>query len=1352
MNLLGGGSDLSGGSTQSSSLSATSLEADFLNQNSYGLPIQPNSNSQIAIQFDAATGWLAIASNSDNNIVKQTITSKGYYQFDIDGHLYSSDRSSASYWQSLEGATRDSLIGINFDGGLGYDTLIVGSQEYSHSFSAISDDKIQIQGEVYGETLFFKAKDIINQGSIIAGNVTAEFSDRYTDVADAKIIAIDGGSILLNGGKTSDLDATGQFLATGVVGGKIDFRGKTVSLRGANLDASGENGGGTILIGGDYQGSDPTGLGTLSNSQSTFIGKYSSINANALTSGNGGKVIIWSDGDTDFRGNITARGGLEIGDGGFVEVSGKRNLNFVGKVDVEAKNGAIGRILLDPDDIIINPDDDDDSTFDVSNLQDIIGDVTLSATNSITLNTDVYFKPSRGTVALQAGGRVSLFGYLWAGLHDINITAGSIVANARGAIFSNPYSGNGRSGNIKLVSQREIDFGQTTIFTESNSSSGNITLEAGTYITTGLLTAYGKNRGGNIKLTANGDIFTSSIRTFSAVANGGGKGGNISIVSTNGSINTTNNDSYGSNGTSLYTVGLNGNSGSVILEAYGDIITNEINTASYIDGNGGNVTLKSKVGKVDTNGKNIYTSSPKGIAGNVSISVEKDINIGDVSAGVNDAGDAIGQGGKVLLKGFGNITAGNITTASQSAGNAGSVNIQAGGDILTGAIASSTFAGSGNGGNIEIATVGNIESGNITTASNAGNAGNIKITAGSLTALDKNIKVGDLVASSAAGGDVAKNGGAISLSASGDIESGSITTESKNGAGGNINLLASGESIKVLNTLKQNDIDYSIISSGATTSGRITINRKSGSIGTFFAVGDATYNGTKGAIGAGKDVNGKDNSLLATTIVTGTYVDGNIRILTPDIPASSLSNPRTIPPETPTTTYSFAPVSSLNVQGFIDTRQYAKAIVALDNLRTIEFYQSQGNTSPTVPQLNSVNQIKNFLNAGDIATGTKSAMIYTFLSGTTQDNPSGTSLNLFAVTSTSDVIYRTIPLINKDLDSNVADFRSGVQNLDYDYESPGSNLYDLIIRPLKATLDLSQVNNLVFSTDNLFRTIPLAALYDKQARKFLVEDFSSSVAPSFQVIEKDRYKSLKSANVLKMGATVFGSSTPLASVRTELENIAQIELQNSPSIRHSPIYLNSQFSSNNLKTLIAKNDAPIVHFSTHGKTLSNSESYILLGSNNTSGQSDILNASDIRQLKDLSNKDLLVFSTCLSFTGSSYSTAGAALVAGVKSVIGCRWTVSDSATMVAMTGFYQQLLGEGLSKTKALQEAQKSMILGNVKVTDVAGTTDRAELSIKGTKVISSEYGQKNIKAMVIPKDLKHPFYWATFSLIGNPW
>jgi hypothetical protein len=830
MQLTGANGDLSGNSTQAQSLLTVSPLNSFISPDAYGLGIQSTSNSSLpTMQFDVNSGWLAIAGDAGNNIVKQTITDKGYYQFDIDGSVFSSDRTSAYYAAGLAGATKDSVFGINFNGGLGYDTLIVGSQEYNHKFDVISDDAIDIAGQIRANSVFLKAEDILNQGEIIAGDVTAEFSNSYTDVADAKIMASNGGNILLNGGKEGNLNANGKFIATGLTGGKIDLRGKTVNLGGANLDASGENGGGTILIGGDYQGGDPTGLNTLSNSRSVFVDKYSSINANALTQGNGGKVIIWSDEKTDFRGNINARGGTEIGDGGFVEVSGKQTLNFVGKVDVDASNGKQGSLLLDPEDIIINPDDDDDSTFDASDLAKMSGNVTLSATNSITLNADVYIQPSRGTVTLQAGGTVSLYGYLWAGLHDINITAGAIRANERGAIFSNPYSGIGNSGNIHLISQREIDFGNTTIFTESNGRSGNITLEAGTYITTGLLTAYGKQRGGNIKLTANGDIFTSSIRTFSAVADGTGKGGNISIVSKNGNINTTNNDSYGNVGTSLYTIGLNGNSGSVILKAYGDITTNNIDSASSSNGVGGIVKLTSQNGKIDTKGGLISTTSfAGGNAGTVTLKAVNDIKTGDIDARSQDEStdpNVIRNGGKVTLtSSLGDIETGNITTTSIN-GNAGNVAIEA---------------------NLGI-KAGNVDA----FAVKDGNAGNVKLTT---IGFDSDITALSITTNAGGKGE----GGGVRITGGGNILVDSIRADSIGGIGGDIRLVAS-KTVRVTSVFSVNGEDYSIYTGsgvGDASSAKgapVTIEHSSKiqNISSPFIIGDSSVNGTFGAVSDG---------------------------------------------------------------------------------------------------------------------------------------------------------------------------------------------------------------------------------------------------------------------------------------------------------------------------------------------------------------------------------------------------------------------------------------------------------------------------------------------------------------------
>lgn len=79
-----------------------------------------------------------------------------------------------------------------------------------------------------------------------------------------------------------------------------------------------------------------------------------SLNADAITSGNGGKIIIWADGYTDYGGSLSARGGRLGGDGGFAEVSGHRMLGFHGSVDTRAPLGKIGTLLLDPDSVTIN--------------------------------------------------------------------------------------------------------------------------------------------------------------------------------------------------------------------------------------------------------------------------------------------------------------------------------------------------------------------------------------------------------------------------------------------------------------------------------------------------------------------------------------------------------------------------------------------------------------------------------------------------------------------------------------------------------------------------------------------------------------------------------------------------------------------------------------------------------------------------------------------------------------------------------------------------------------------------------------------------------------------------------------
>ncbi|MYM25047.1 filamentous hemagglutinin N-terminal domain-containing protein, partial [Duganella sp. FT135W] len=160
------------------------------------------------------------------------------------------------------------------------------------------------------------------------------------------------GKIVLKASGTELVEAGSQTTATGSnlnTGGDIVLLGAQVGLTGnAVVDASGAAGGGTVLVGGDYQGKNAT----VMNAQQAYVGKEVVIRADALDSGNGGKVVVWSDAATQVFGAISARGGAAGGNGGMVETSG-HYLDMQGQVDTRAPHGANGSLLLDPSDVYI---------------------------------------------------------------------------------------------------------------------------------------------------------------------------------------------------------------------------------------------------------------------------------------------------------------------------------------------------------------------------------------------------------------------------------------------------------------------------------------------------------------------------------------------------------------------------------------------------------------------------------------------------------------------------------------------------------------------------------------------------------------------------------------------------------------------------------------------------------------------------------------------------------------------------------------------------------------------------------------------------------------------------------------
>ncbi len=159
------------------------------------------------------------------------------------------------------------------------------------------------------------------------------------------------GRVLLAGGDQGEVHISGTLDASGKdsgeTGGQVIVLGEKVGLFDeAKLDVSGDAGGGEVLLGGEQQGS--VALEGEANTDVLYIDDDAEINADAITEGDGGRIITWANHTNRAFGDITAHGGAASGDGGFVEISGGHYFEIGSPPDVAAVNGVAGDWLIDP--------------------------------------------------------------------------------------------------------------------------------------------------------------------------------------------------------------------------------------------------------------------------------------------------------------------------------------------------------------------------------------------------------------------------------------------------------------------------------------------------------------------------------------------------------------------------------------------------------------------------------------------------------------------------------------------------------------------------------------------------------------------------------------------------------------------------------------------------------------------------------------------------------------------------------------------------------------------------------------------------------------------------------------------
>lgn len=143
-------------------------------------------------------------------------------------------------------------------------------------------------------------------------------------------------------------------------GGKVVLLAGDITVGpGGKVDASGDHRGGTILVGGEQRGA-PAKRGQR-NAQFVELAPGSTVRADALQKGNGGRVIVWAEQWAGVHGMLSARGGPAGGNGGFVETSA-RVLDVTRGADVSAHRGRAGKWLIDPEDVDIDAVDDNVET------------------------------------------------------------------------------------------------------------------------------------------------------------------------------------------------------------------------------------------------------------------------------------------------------------------------------------------------------------------------------------------------------------------------------------------------------------------------------------------------------------------------------------------------------------------------------------------------------------------------------------------------------------------------------------------------------------------------------------------------------------------------------------------------------------------------------------------------------------------------------------------------------------------------------------------------------------------------------------------------------------------------------
>ncbi len=307
----------------------------------------------------------------------------------------------------------------------------------------------------------------------------------------------------------------------------------------------------------------------------------------------------------------------------------------------------------------------------------------------------------------------------------------------------------------------------------------------------------------------------------------------------------------------------------------------------------------------------------------------------------------------------------------------------------------------------------------------------------------------------------------------------------------------------------------------------------------------------------------------------------------------------------------------------------------------------------------------------------------------------------------------TAPVSRTQLEATIDNFRQSLTQPQYGWDDvPASQLYDWLIRPAQQYLT-PQTKNLVFVMDGALQNMPVAALYDRSRQEYLIDRYPIAMTPGLKILGAK--KSMARQSGILIGGLTGKSKNdgdgnrgniyePLTHAQAEIKGIKSL-------FARSTELIGDNFTQENIQRVLATSNYSIVHLATHGRFSSDANQTFIL--THDGKKIDLNGLRSILQQRQEGSIELIVLSACETATGdkrAALGLAGVAIRSGAASTLASLWAVDDGATSELMQQFYGALTGrEGVSKAEALQVAQKS-----------------------------------------IRQQHEHPYYWASFVLLGN--